>query len=64
MNKEQLQKYVDKIKMELGDELNKFYSKDKELINTQQILGQYQEGFKRLKMLNFLEAFSRNEIMC
>ena len=32
--KEQLQKYVDKIKMELGDELNKFYSKDKELINT------------------------------
>lgn len=32
--KEQLQKYVDKIKMELGDELNQFYSKDKELINT------------------------------
>lgn len=32
--KEQLQKYVEKIKMELGDELNKFYSKDKELINT------------------------------
>ena len=32
--KEQLQKYVDKIKMELGDELNKFYSKEKELINT------------------------------
>lgn len=37
--KEQLQKYVDKIKMELGDELNQFYSKDKELINTQIILG-------------------------
>ena len=32
--KEQLQKYVEKIKMELGDELNQFYSKDKELINT------------------------------
>ena len=31
--KEQLQKYVDKIKMELGNELNQFYSKDKELIN-------------------------------